>query len=253
MARTPSDNLRSDGTPARTPARRPGGVSARASRRRMITGGYLLLALWCGVSLPGCINVLAMGAKVIMGDPRVPAPFKARTGIDLEEGKHTVALVVDAPFAVAERFDTLLVDVQDEVLRLLKRHDIPVASIDDIDQVLDAAGGNFSAAAIAAKLDVDVVVHVQIERITDTEQGSPSLFHGRAQGLVRGFVVRGERGTESRAVVEVYEEGFTADYPRGHPVPADQTTQRVFRQGFSREVADAIGRQFYDVYTRDLF
>jgi len=71
--------------------------------------------------------------------------------------------------------------------------------------------------------------------------------------VVRGYEVRGERGTPQRQVVAIYEESFTADYPHGHPLPSDQTTQRVFFQGFVREMAHQIGHQFYDVYTRELF
>lgn len=237
----------------RTPALQPRGSAAGAAGRAPRLGPAAVLLLAWLVLAPGCINVLAMGAKVFLGDPKVPAPFRERTGISLEKGDRTVALVVDSPYSIAQEFDTLVVDLQDELLRRLKRRGVPVARVDEVGQALDAAGTDFNPAAIARQLDVDVIIHVQIERLTDVENGNPSLFHGHAQGMVRGYEVRGRRGAPDRQVVEVYEEGFTTTYPPSHPVPADQVTHRVFMQGFVRQLADDIGRQFYDVYTRELF
>lgn len=233
----------------------PSPAPAACWRRRLRCRGLWGLLLLMPVVLlsPGCINVLAMGAKVFLGDPKVPATFKERTGIDLEKGQHTVALVVDAPYSLSREFDTLLIDLQDELLRRLKRKGVPVARVDDVGEALDASGGDFNPAAIARALDVDVIVHVQMEQFTDIEDGNPSLFRGHAQGLVRGFKVTGKLGESNRAVIEVYEEGFSTSYPSGHPIPADQVTHRVFTQGFVRELSHQIGRQFYDVYTRDLF
>lgn len=237
----------------RTPAFPPRGPAAgEVVRAPQLRPAAVLLLAWLGLA-PGCINVLAMGAKVFLGDPKVPAPFRERTGIDLEQGDRTVALVVDAPYSISQEFDTLVVDLQDELLRRLKRRGVPVARVDEVGQALDAAGMDFNPAAIAKQLDVDVIVHVKIEQLTDVENGNPSLFHGQAQGMVRGYEVRGRKGQPDQQVVEIYEEGFTTIYPPSHPVAADQVTHRVFMQGFVRQLADDIGRQFYDVYTRDLF
>ena len=241
---------RTDRTAVRLPRGTAAGGDGHAPRLRS-TAVQLFVLVWLLLA-PGCINVLAMGAKVFLGDPKVPAPFRERTGIDLEKGDRTVALVVDSPFSVSQEFDTLVVDLQDELLRRFKRRGVPVAAVDDVGQALDAAGADFNPAAIAQQLDVDVIIHVQIERLTDVENGNPSLFHGQAQGLVRGYEVRGRRGAPDRQVVEVYEESFNTTYPPSHPVPADQVTHRVFLQGFVRQLAADIGRQFYDVYTREL-
>lgn len=213
----------------------------------------VVLVVGC-VLLPGCINALAMGAKVFMGDPKTKSGFEIQTGIELQKGEHTLALVIDAPHRVTDDFDTLIVDLQDEVIHQLRRHGVNVANPDEVTRALERApGGRFSAAHLAKSLDVDCILHVQIEQFTDSRSGNRSLLQSHSQGLVRGFEVRGEFAAPDRHVVEVYEESFHTLYPGGHPLPAEQTPRRTFLQKSIREMANAIGRQCYDVTTADLF
>ena len=211
------------------------------------------LCLVALATLPGCVRVLAITAKVVMGDPKIKSVFEQRTGMELQRGEKTVAIVLDAPHRVAYDFDTLLADLQDDLLHRMQRNGINVLDPDVVTDALEDAGGRFSARELAERLDVDVIFHVQIEAFTDSRSGNPNLLQSHAQGIVTGYDVRGEFEASDRHVVEVYEESFHSVFPSGHPLAAEQTPRRKFLQQSYGELADEIGRQFYDVTTGELY
>ncbi len=228
-------------------------LSSPIRHPRALRGAALLVLLALSLLLPGCVRVLAIGAKVILGDPSVKSIFEQRTGLALQKGQHEVALVIDIPHLVADDFGTLAVDLQDEMIMRLRRQGITVADPDEVARALEKGGRKFSATLLAQQLDVDCIVHVQVEKFTDSQSGNPSLLQCHAQGMVRGYEVRGERGSPGRHVVEVYEQSFLSTYPNGHPLAADQTPRRKFLQNSTRKVAEEVSRQFYDVPTSELF
>lgn len=223
----------------------------RSFRLARCLAGVLALAVL--LTLPGCVRVLVMGAKVFAGDPEQKSAFEQRTSVDLQDSQTKVAIVVDVPHVVADGFDSLAFDLQDELVLRLQRHKIQVANPDEVVRVLEAGPQAFSAAHLAQRLDVSCIIHVQVEQFTDRAAGSSSLLQCRAQGLITAYGVRGTFGAADRHAIAVFEEPFLTTYPSGHPLPAEQVPRKKFLQASIRQTADDIGRQFYDVRTSDLF
>jgi hypothetical protein len=215
-------------------------MSAVSVHRLALLGVMLLL-------LPGCINIFAMTAKLVKGEPEIPSAFQRQTGESLQKGEKTVALVCDAPQAILDEYDSLAVDLQEELLRRMRLRGMEIADMNRVMSALEGTGGGFSPAAIANDLDVAYIIHVQLEGYSDVEPGSANMYRGRAQGLVRAFRVQGEPNTPQRRIVEVFQNDFNIEYPATHPVPADQTGKRTFQHDFLDRLADEIGRRFYDV------
>lgn len=212
----------------------------------------LVAAVCCGGQF-GCVRVLAIGTKIIHGDPKTVSTIEQRTQVELQTGELRVAVLVDAPHQVQDRYERLVPDVQSELLRLMRRHGVQVVDPSEVDEAIESAGGVFSPSALAQAVDADYVIHAEIREFSDTEPGSDRLLQCRASGLVRGYEARGESGTDDRQLVERYEEPFLTIHPKGHPLTADQTTQRTFFQECTRAVAAAIGQQTYDVLTSELY
>jgi hypothetical protein len=210
----------------------------------------LLLGL---LTLPGCVRVLALGAKVFAGDPSVRSPFALQTGMDLQSGDQKVALVVDVPHAVSDDFASLATDLQEELILRMRRHNLALADTDAVTEALESGGRDFSATRIAKALDVDCILHIHVEKFSDALSGGSDLLQSHASGIVTAYKVDGEFGDPKRHAIEVFQQPFQSTYPTGHPFPAEQVPRRKFVQNSIRKTADAIGRQFYDVETRELF
>jgi hypothetical protein len=205
------------------------------------------------VMLSGCVRVLAIGAKVFLGDPAEQSLFERQTGMELQSGEHEVALVVDVPHLVSDEFGSLAIDLHDEIAQRLRKHGIVLADPDAVVRSLEAGGRDFSANRLARDIDADCIVHVQVEAYTDTRTGNASLLQSESRGLVTAYEIRGEYGSADRHAVSVYEQPFESTYPSGHPLTAEQTPRKKFILSSVRDIADDVGRHFYDVPTRDLY
>ena len=226
--------------------------NADALLRRVRTVAMLLLI--CAPNC-GCINAGVMFGKVLFGNPMVKSAFEARTGVSLVEDKRKVAVVCTAPSSVVAEFDSLQYDLQEEVTRRMRLREINVASDDEVIGALNDAGGHFSKDALAAALpDVDYIVHVDIEKFTHTEDGNPNLYRGRSNGIIYAYEVdHGPDSGGSPRALQVFYQEFTSEYPKAAPTSADSISARVFRQKCVDQLADIVGRTFYDVESSELF
>lgn len=213
------------------------------------------LALCCCASASGCINAGVMFGKVLFGDPKVKSAFEQRTGISLHEENRKVAVICTAPASVTSEFDTLAYDLQEEVSRRMRLRKLNVASDDDVIAALNSTNGRFDKDTLAAALDdVDYIIHIDVEQFTHTEDGNSKLYRGRSNGIVYAYEVdRGpDAGGKPRALQVFYQE-FTTEYPKSQPFTSEQIAARVFRQRCVDNMADVVGRTFYDVDTSELF
>lgn len=208
-------------------------------------------ALLCVVQA-GCINTLVMVGKVLLGDPKQPSAFELATGISLQQEEKQVLVHCTAPGLITGEHGTLTVDVQEGLLRRMKRHGIPVLPPDAAADVLDRAGGQFNPKLLARELDeVDYIIHVDFSRFTYMEDSSPNLYRGQADGQVVVYAARGN--SKNRHVVKVYNQDFKTIYPPTHPVPVDQTPKNVFIRRFVDHNASALGGMFYDLRPSEKF
>jgi hypothetical protein len=200
----------------------------------------------------GCQSWAVVG-KMLVGDPKVDSPFKRATGKKLEKGAK-VALVCTAPDSVLSEYDSVAIDVQDELERLMSRRGITMINSDDVTSVLNREGGHFNAQLIADKLEADYVLHIDIEYFGHRVPNSKNLYHGVAGGNVYGYeIVREKDSTLGAHAIQVFEREFQSKYPGNHPIPADRTPERVFRNRFIDSLSAELGRMFYDFRTQEAF
>jgi hypothetical protein len=228
--------------------------AAPLAQARMSRGALFVAAL-LACSHSGCVNVMVMAGKVLLGDAHVISAFEQRTGVSLSDGEQQVVFVCTAPGSAVEGFDSFAVELQDEVNLLLKSHGVAVIQSPVLQEAVNASGGGFDREAIARAVpEADYVLHADIEQFSSTEDASPDLLRGRAGGMLYAYEMH---RSESRAgrprPVQLFFQEFQCEYPAAHPVSADQTSPRVFRRRFVEHLAKAIGRTFYDVPTPEAF
>jgi hypothetical protein len=211
------------------------------------------LCLAIALASSGCVRVLAIGAKVFHGDPRIISTLERKTQVELQAGEHAVALVVEAPHHVDDAYPELVHEVQTELHRLMRRHGIHVLDMAAVDGAIENCNGVFEPTRLARDLDVDYIIHAEISAFTDVESSQSNLLYCRAQGQVQAYEVRGATADADRLAVARMEESFHTSYPQGHPLPADQTPRREFQRTCARQVAASIGRHTYDVLTSELY
>jgi hypothetical protein len=228
-----------------------------STRFRFVRSGVRCRRLLAAVALlcafqTGCINTLVMVGKVLLGDPKQPSPFEMATGISLPKEDKQVLVHCTAPGLITTEHGTLTVDVQEGVLRRLKRHGIPVLSPDAAANVLDRSGGQFDPKLLVRELpEADYIIHVDFTRFTYMEDSSPNLYRGQADGTVVVYAARGEKN--NRHVVKIYQQDFKTIYPPTHPVPVDQTPKNVFIRRFVKHNASSLGAIFYDLRPSEKF
>lgn len=218
--------------------------------------GLLVFACLCLMTstMSGCLESLVMAGKVLMGDPVQSSGFELATGISLAEDQKRVLIHCSAPSYLSDEFDTLTSDIQEELIRRLKRRGMAVMHADAAADVLDDYAGHFDPNLLAMRLDdVDYIFHVQFENFTYREDNSPNLYRGKAAGkIVAHEIRRGDDGAGAHSV-EVYNQLFNLTHPSTHPVAADQMPQTVFIRKFTNKLADELGHTFYSVRSSDLF
>lgn len=220
--------------------------------RCLFPHSVMLLIVLALAPVCGCKSFAVVG-KMLVGDPTVESPFKKFTGKSLEKGAK-VALVCTAPDSVLSEYDSVAIDVQDELERLMRRRGINMIAGDEVTTVLNREGGHFSAQLIAEKLEADYVLHIDIEFFGHTVPNSKNLYHGLAGGNAYGYeIIRDKDSTLGAHAVKVFEREFQSKYPGPHPIPADRTPERVFRNRFIDALSAELGRMFYDFRTQEAF
>lgn len=206
------------------------------------------------LSLPtivGCAQLAVVG-RIFYGEPKAKGFFEQMTGTSLKGAK--VALVCTAPDTITSEYDMVSIDVQEELTRIMRRHDIEMVDADQVTNALNANGGVFDIQVIAEAIDAEYLFHIDIEQFSHLAPNSPNLYHGRAKGNVYGYQI--QKPNENSSVTQAYrifERQFDSVYPGKNPVPADQTPERVFRNRFIGQLSSEIGRMFYTFQLKDTF
>lgn len=227
--------------PSSTPS-----TPGRISRRRLL-GGMLGVPL-----IAGCKQMAVVG-RIFYGDPKQEGFFKQVTGESLEKGAR-VAVVCTAPDVVTTEYDMVSIDVQEQLIRTMRRRGINVVDPGKVSTALDENGGYFDLRAIVDAVETDYLFHIDIEFFSHLPVNSPRLYHGRASGNVYGYkILQPDGETSLKQAVRVFEREFNTEYPGKHPIPADQTPERVFRNRFIDHLCTELGRMFYDFRTNETF
>lgn len=218
-----------------------------------------LLTLACAAPLflGGCQAAVMVG-RILFGDPLVPSALESSAGVRLEEEDATVFVVCTSPSVTTTRYETLAVDLPDELERRLKRRGIKTGDTADAMNATADFGGQFSVRDVAEHLDEGYLVHIDFERFSLTEDNGNTLYRGRAGGTVAVYEIEkpsddadDESASEATSLsdgtiaTEIFRRGFETTYPGSHPVPVDQTPEKVFRKRFIAHMSELIGRKLY--------
>ncbi|WP_437204721.1 hypothetical protein [Planctomicrobium sp. SH664] len=221
----------------------------RISRRRL--RAVVALSLLC-VFQTGCVQNFMMLAKVLSGDPIQQSALEQATGINLKKAEKKVLVYCSSPALVTDDYSSLTSDVQEELIRKMRRHKLIVSKSDDASRVLDSRGGKFDPKLLARELpDVDYIAHVRLEGFSCLEPASKTLYRGRCNGKVTVYEVRGEG--DSRHTVQVMDQTFQTSYPSTYPIPVDQIPKNVFLRECIDQITDCLGNSFYSVNQHSLF
>jgi hypothetical protein len=213
-----------------------------------------LAALLCAslLSLSGCINAGTMIGKTLFGDPFQPSLFYQQTGYSLVREEAEVAIVCTTSSDVSQDFDALHLDLQDELTRRLKRREIAVSDVNEVNDAVALMGGAFDPERVSRAVpDARFLFHIAIDRVTIDIPDSTNLRQGKAHGVIRGYEVQtdGPSGTTRAALV--FEHPLSVEYP-DHPVPIDHYSEKLFLQQFIDQLTHQVAQVFYDVSIYDL-
>ncbi|WP_437187691.1 hypothetical protein SH668x_001097 [Planctomicrobium sp. SH668] len=203
-------------------------------------------------SQSGCINTMVMVSKVLLGDPKQKSGFELASGVKLEKGEKRVLLRCTAPAFLAESEGSITETIEDELLRRMKRHEIPIVSSSKAAEVLDRRGGQFDPQVLAQEIpEVDYIFHIQLEKFTYLEGTSSNFYRGNASGRIVGYEVRGS--DDGKHAVQIFDQNFHSTYPTTYPVSVESTPKNIFVRRFLDRLTDNLGTSFYSVYRTELY
>lgn len=202
----------------------------------------VLVSVTAGLS--GC-SLFVMAGKMFFGDPKIPSPFHAGTGIDLAKDKKKVLLVCSAPEYVKGEHPSIELDLTDGTIRRLRRRGIAVVDPDEVASWIDENGGYWQdPSELAEQFDADIIVHIELSRFSTEEENSPWLFRGRCVGNIYAYEVRKANG--KKFAREIFVREFNSVYPETGPLSPDQSSQKAFVKSYLDRVATQITQMLHD-------
>ncbi|MBT4866259.1 MAG: hypothetical protein HON53_14240 [Planctomycetaceae bacterium] len=198
---------------------------------------FALAVTGLAVGLTGC-SLFVMAGKLLYGDPKITSAFGGSTGIDLVEDEKTVLVIYTTPESVKSEFASVEFDLTEETIRRLRRHEIKVIKSDDVATFIDDNGGFWEdESELAQHFDADIIVHVDLDTFTCTEENSPWMLRGRAEGTLYAYRV-GKVG-DDKVAQEVFVREFTSTHPRQSPV----SSESISRTAFQKRYVDLMAQQ----------
>jgi hypothetical protein len=225
--------------------------SQRASRWPSRSRCLFALAVTClAVGLTGC-SLFVMAGKLLYGDPKIKSPLSTGTGIDLVEDEMTVLVIFTTPESVKSEFASVEFDLTEETIRRLKRHEIKVIKSDDVATFIDNNGGFWEdESELAQHFDADLIVHVDLDTFTCTEENSPWMLRGRAEGTLYAYRVR--EVDDEKVAQEIFVREFTSTHPRQSPVSSDSISRSAFQKRYVDLMAQQVAQMLHDYRASDL-
>lgn len=184
-----------------------------------------------------------MAGKLLMGDPKQKAAFRAATGTDLTKGKDSLLIICSAPHGILAEFPSLQVDVSDRMSRILETRGVKLISSDQVATWYDDHGEWGDFAELAKAFEADYIMHVQIRRFTYKVPDSENLMQGKAEGRVSVTQVSEKKQSRPGAI---FERTFQLQFPTAYPVPRENRSEQIFVEGFLDRLALQLAQFLYD-------
>jgi len=211
----------------------------KLSQQRLL---LLLLVAQLLVILPGCA-LGVMAGKLLMGDPKQKATFRAATGKDLTKGKDSLLIICTAPYRILSEFPSLQIDVLDRVTRLLETRNVKVISSDKVATWYDDHGEWGDYSELAREFEADFIMGIDLEKFTYRVPDSDHLMQGSAEGRVNIYRAGRSKGESVR---EVFEKSFLLTFPTSYPVPRENRSEQIFVEGFLDRLSLHLAQHMYD-------
>ncbi len=200
-------------------------------------------------SQSGC-SLLVMANKMFLGDPKIKAQFKQRTGVDLIDEEKRVLVVCSTPEFLRTEHSAVGRDIIDGMYRRFRLHEIDCVNPSDVDGWLGRVGGVWDdATEIAQEFDTDYIIHIEIDEVAYLEENSPNFYRGNAHGMVSVYESR--KTGSGRGAFLIFQHEYKSQYPIHYPMSSDNMSERTFAEKFNKRMADELARLFYDYRTSE--
>ena len=207
----------------------------------------LTVAVLLCSTVAGC-SLGVMAGKMLLGDPKQKAAFRAATGTDLTEGKDSLLIICSAPHGILAEFPSLQVDVADRISRILETRGVKVVSSDEVAAWYDDHGEWGDFAELAKHFEADFIMNVHIRKFSYRVPDSENLMQGATEGRVS--VAQSNLKKKSRPGA-VFERNFQLQFPTSYPVPRENRSEQIFVEGFLDRLALQLSQFLYDHRTSE--
>ncbi len=190
-------------------------------------------------SLAGC-SLFVMAGTMLAGRPMIPSAFDEFTKKSLaDKGVKTVVLC-KAPHGSDGQAAALDQELQAEISRRLRQHDIDVIRSHKVAHWIDDNGGEWGGPEELFKQfpEADFLVQVEVEDFSYLEKNSPGLYRGRSHLEVSVF-------ENKEYISKIYSNPVESVYPLRHEVMADRVSPASFRKRYVDHLSTRIARMFY--------
>lgn len=206
----------------------------------MLTLASAAMLCW---AVTGC-SLGVMAGKLLMGDPKQKAAFRAATGTDLTKGKDSLLIICSAPHGILAQFPSLQVDMADRISRNLETRGVKVVSSDQVASWYDEHGewGDFKE--LAEAFEADYIMNVQLQKFTYRVPDSENLMQGIAEGRIS--VTQTSYSKKKSRPGAIFERGFQLQFPTSYPVPRENRSEQIFIEGFQDRLALHLSQFLYD-------
>ena len=183
----------------------------RAIPKRMSM--LLTVLLLCGTA-SGC-NYLMVFGYLIGGPPSVEPQFDKETKESMTDKDVRVAVVCFAPNEIKYSFENIDHELAQYVAFQLHSHKIGVVPPDRVKGWLEEHKDWDKPEEIGAAFKVTYVIYIDLNEFTLYEEGSPSLYRGRSEGIVSVWKMDDDDHAE-----KIFSAEKTSKYPMHQPVSA---------------------------------
>jgi hypothetical protein len=217
-------------------------------RRLTSRTAFTLAVMVIVCCLTGC-SLVVMTGKMLFGNPKMKCAFSVARRVNLVKDKKKVLVICSVPESIKLEFPSLEIDLQDLVTRQLKRQDIPIVNPNKVIDWIQENGSGPSdpsqrARELAGSFKTDYIIVIDLDRFTYTEENSPTMYQGHAEGNVLAFEVSDSDGTKT--ALQVFSHEFQSIYPRFAPKSAHQIPKETFVNNYLRRVSLELAHLFYD-------
>jgi len=195
--------------------------------------------------LTGCNYFILLG-YLLGGPPSIEPPFDADTRKSMTDYETSVAVVCYAPNDLKWDFDKIDSEVAKYVSFRLGEHKIKFANPDVVRAWLDKNPDWDHPEEIGEALGVTYVIYIDLHKFSMYEQGSATLFRGRAEALVSVYEMDEEGAGE-----KIWTKELTSEYPTRAPRSTSDETYNTFKKKYLARLSDQVGRFFYEHFALD--